>query len=61
MRILTHRPIQKLHLTPRPLEFFDEQELMDKLAGQPIRRRDEDSIVVCDFPLDHASDPAQAG
>ena len=44
MRVVTHRPIQKLHLTPVLGEFFEEHHLMDIVTCQAIRGGEEDPL-----------------
>src|ERR1051326_4161665 len=36
MRILAHRSIQKLHLTPKALQLLQEDHLVDVVAGQAV-------------------------
>src|SRR5215204_1435226 len=44
VRILAHRPLHELYLTAMPLQLFDEQDLMDVVARQPVRSGDEDHV-----------------
>lgn len=44
MRVVTHGPIHKLHLTSTPFKFLDEQHLVDIVASQSIRSSDDHSI-----------------
>ena len=44
MRILTHRALQELHLTPSLGECIDQQHLMDIVACQAIGGREEDPL-----------------
>ena len=36
MGILTHRLVQKLHLTAESLQFFQQHHLMNRVARQPV-------------------------
>jgi hypothetical protein len=42
--IVTHRPIQKLHLAAVPAQLVDEQHLMDVVAGQPVGCGDQHQV-----------------
>ncbi len=42
MRIVTHRTVNKQHLAATVMEFLHEESLVDILAREPVRRRDED-------------------
>ena len=44
VRVLAHRPIQELDLTPRPLELIDQDYLMHVVARQAIGRGDHEAI-----------------
>jgi hypothetical protein len=44
MGVITHRPIQKLHLAPMLGEFFEEHHLMDIVARQSIWGGEEDPL-----------------
>jgi hypothetical protein len=41
MGIITHGPLQKVHVAPMLREFFQEQHLMHIIAGEAVWRRDE--------------------
>ena len=42
--VLAHGPLQELYPTAASLQFFDEQHLVDVLAGQPVRGGDQDHL-----------------
>ena len=44
LRVLTHRPIEELDGTASVLELFQQRHLMDIVAGQTIRPRDDDAV-----------------
>jgi hypothetical protein len=47
MRLVTHGSIHKLHLTSTSLKLFNEQHLVDVVASQSIRSRDDNLIKNC--------------
>ncbi len=42
--ILAHRAVEKLDFAPVPLQFLQQQDLMDIVARQPVRRSDHNHI-----------------
>ena len=44
MRVITHRAIQEFNLTAPALQFVDQQTLVDVLASQTIRGRDQNQL-----------------
>src|SRR5262245_1417405 len=59
MRILTHRPLQKLDLAATPLEFFEQEHLVDVVARQSIWRGDQQTIEL--MPVDRIPQAIEAG
>lgn len=50
MRILTHRPLQKLDLAATPLEFLEQEHLVEVVARQIDWRGDQQTIEL--MPVD---------
>jgi hypothetical protein len=44
VRVITHRPVQELHLAAVGGQLLDQQHLMDVVAGQPVRRGDHHHV-----------------
>jgi hypothetical protein len=44
MRIITHGPIQELHLAASVAQFFKDHHLMDVVARQAVGRSDKDKV-----------------
>lgn len=44
MRIAAQGPVEELHHTAEALELLQQEDLVDILAGETIRRRDEDAL-----------------
>ena len=44
VRVLAHGPLQELYPTAASLQFFEEQHLVDVLAGEPVGGGDEDHL-----------------
>ncbi len=44
VRIGAHRPVQELHLAAVTGQLIDQQHLVDIVAGQPVRRGDQDQV-----------------
>ena len=44
VRVCGHRTVEKLYLTARPFQFFEEHHLVDIVACQPIRCSQHDAI-----------------
>jgi hypothetical protein len=44
VRVLAHRLVEELHGSAVPFQLLDEQHLMNIVAGEPIRRSDEDVV-----------------
>jgi hypothetical protein len=42
VRVLAHRTVEEPYLAAMPLQFLQQQDLVDVVAGQPIRGRDQD-------------------
>jgi hypothetical protein len=64
MRIRAHRPVQELHLAAASGQLIDQQHLVDIIARQPIRRRDQHQVQVGQrrvIPQPVQPRPAQAG
>ena len=64
VRILAHRPVQKLDLAAVPAQLVDEQHLVDIVAGQPVGRGDHHQVNLGQrrvIPQAVQARPAQAG
>jgi hypothetical protein len=59
MRILTHRPLEKVDLTATPREFVEQEHLVDVVARQTIWRGDQQPIEL--MPADGIPQAIQAG
>ncbi len=44
VRVTAHRPVEELDLRPVLLQLLDQEHLMDVVAGQAVRRGDQDAI-----------------
>jgi hypothetical protein len=44
VRVLAHRPAEELDDRAVALELLDEERLVDEVAGEPVRRGDEDPV-----------------
>jgi len=42
--VLAHGPLQELYPTAAALQFFEEQHLVDVVAGEPIRSGDQEDL-----------------
>jgi len=64
VRIVAHRPVQELHLAAMAGQLVDQQHLVDVVAGQPVRRSDQDQVQVGQrrmIPQPVQAGPSQAG
>ena len=58
VRVGAHRPVQELHLAAVTGQLVDQQHLVDIVAGQPVRRGDQDQVQLGQRRM--VSQPVQA-